>query len=569
VNRTLDAFKAQQQKDLELLTKLREFLQQGESLGMAIDPALQEKLRIAVESVAGDRLKIALVGGFSEGKTSIAAAWLEQLDKRTMKISHMESSNEVKIYEVGSDLVLIDTPGLFGFKEQYNAELHAVEKYKDITKKYVSEAHLVLYVMNSTNPLKESHQDDLVWLFRTLNLLPRTVFVLSRFDEVADVEDEAEYASHLVIKRASVADRLRDLIELQPREAADLSIVAVAANPFDMGVDHWLTNLPKFKSLSHIATLQEATSHKIAKVGGAAALVEESRQSVIRDVLTKQLPKAVATGEVIAQEVEKLEAMSSHVGEQLVATERKVADVRQALRSFVTDYFSDLILQAKGTDLETFGTFFEREVGSDGSVVSSRLQSEFDRRCKSIALEVDKMQLGFDAEVNHFNSMVQKMGKQGVEYLVSSKMINNKTILVARDGLVAAGKAVGLDLGKLLKLKPYGAVNAAKNLNAAIAIVGVGIEIWQSWEQAKREAAFRKAIEELVKNFELQRADLLALINGANFSEEFFPDFVALRSSVQELRESVRDKRQIQRRFLEWREAGDAIDVAFRSSING
>ena len=85
MNRTLDAFKALQQKDLELLTKLREFLQQGESLGMAIDHALQEKLRIAVESVAGDRLKIALVGGFSEGKTSIAAAWLEQLDKRTMK----------------------------------------------------------------------------------------------------------------------------------------------------------------------------------------------------------------------------------------------------------------------------------------------------------------------------------------------------------------------------------------------------------------------------------------------------------------------------------------------------
>ncbi|MGV8268407.1 LeoA/HP0731 family dynamin-like GTPase, partial [Pseudomonas aeruginosa] len=81
--------------------------------------------------------------------------------------------------------------------EQENAETQTIEKYKDITKKYVSEAHLVLYVMNSTNPIKESHKEDLTWLFRTLDLLPRTVFVLSRFDEVADVEDEQDYQANL------------------------------------------------------------------------------------------------------------------------------------------------------------------------------------------------------------------------------------------------------------------------------------------------------------------------------------------------------------------------------------
>jgi hypothetical protein len=45
--------------------------------------------------------------------------------------------------------------GLFGFKEQENDDTHAIEKYKDITKKYVSEAHLVLYVMNPTNQLRK------------------------------------------------------------------------------------------------------------------------------------------------------------------------------------------------------------------------------------------------------------------------------------------------------------------------------------------------------------------------------------------------------------------------------
>lgn len=193
MNETLNTFNAQQTHAVKLLQKLETFLQQGALAGVPIDPALSGKIHNAIASLADEKLKVALIGGFSEGKTSIAAAWMEKLDKTSMKISHQESSNEVKVYEVGQDFVLIDTPGLFGFKEQENDDTHAIEKYKDITKKYVSEAHLVLYVMNPTNPIKESHQEDLTWLFRTLDLLPRSIFVLSRFDEVADVEDEDDY----------------------------------------------------------------------------------------------------------------------------------------------------------------------------------------------------------------------------------------------------------------------------------------------------------------------------------------------------------------------------------------
>ncbi|MGU5335501.1 LeoA/HP0731 family dynamin-like GTPase, partial [Pseudomonas aeruginosa] len=102
---TLDTFKAQQARALDLLGKLQRFLGQGVEAGVSIDPALSGKLQNAIDSVAGERLKVALIGGFSEGKTSIAAAWMERLDKSSMKISHQESSNEVKVYEVGEDFV--------------------------------------------------------------------------------------------------------------------------------------------------------------------------------------------------------------------------------------------------------------------------------------------------------------------------------------------------------------------------------------------------------------------------------------------------------------------------------
>lgn len=561
---TLKTFKAQQANALTLLDRLQNFLGQGARAGVPIDPALSSKLQNVISSVSGEKLKVALIGGFSEGKTSIAAAWMEKLDRSSMKISHQESSNEVKIYEVDEDFVLIDTPGLFGFKEQENAETHAIEKYKDITKKYVSESHLVLYVMNSTNPVKESHKDDLTWLFRTLDLLQRTVFVLSRFDEVADVEDDQDYLANLQVKRENVTSRLREQIALTDQEAAELSIVAVAANPFDMGVNHWLGNLEQFKALSHIATLQTATTGKIQQNGGSAALVNDMRTSVIRDVLSNQLPVAIENDQKVSLEVGRLDELNARLGKQLATTGQQIEEARISLRDFATRYFSDLILQAKGCSLETFADFFEREVGAEGIILSTRLQNEFSRQTQSITLEVEKMQVGFDSEVNHFNTTVKALGKQGINHVLKGNFINNTTVLAARDGLTTIAKTVGMDIGKYLKFKPWGAVKFAKGANGALAFLGVALEAWDSWEQYKREEAFKKAVATMVGNFEQQRQDFLALVNSERFKEEFFTDYLLLNTRRQELQSNVDESRVRQQRFQAWRVEAEAIDAEFK-----
>ena len=560
---TLDTFKLQQEHALGLLDKLQHFLDQGLAAGVSIDPSLNAKLQTAITSMVGKKLKVALIGGFSEGKTSIAAAWMEKLDKSTMRISHQESSSAVKVYEVGDDFELIDTPGLFGFKEQENAETHAIEKYKETTKKYVSEAHLVLYVMNPTNPLKESHKDDLTWLFRTLDLLPRTVFVLSRFDEVADVEDEHDYQANLQVKRDNVVGRMRDLIGLNDDELDNLSIVAVAANPFDLGIEHWLADGERFKALSHIVNLQTATTEKIQQNGGSSALANEMRTSVIRDVLNKQLPVAIENDQKISLEVEKLSELNTRLTKQLGTTERNIEDARINLRDFAMRYFSDLILQAKGCDLKTYNDFFEREIGAEGIIVATRLQNEFSRQTQSITLDVEKMQVGFDTEVNHFNTSVTALGKQGINHVLKGNYINNTTVLAARDGLVTAAKSVGMDIGKHLKFKPWGAVKFAKGTAASLAVLGLALEAWDSWQEYQREEAFAKAISEMTKNFDKQRHDFLDLINSENFKEQFFSTYLDLTKQRRELQDKLQESEERQQRFKEWRTTAETISTEF------
>ncbi|WRD73351.1 hypothetical protein E5E73_03185 [Helicobacter pylori] len=48
---------------------------------------------------------------------------------------------------------------------------------------------------------------------------------------------------------------LNDLISLSEKEKEGLSIVAVAANPFNEGLEYWLEHKEEFQKLSHIKTL--------------------------------------------------------------------------------------------------------------------------------------------------------------------------------------------------------------------------------------------------------------------------------------------------------------------------
>ncbi|GAA7560436.1 hypothetical protein HpEKA49_08730 [Helicobacter pylori] len=130
------------------------------------------------------------------------------------------------------------------------------------------------------------------WLFRTLNLLSRTIFVISRFDEEADIEDEEDYNKRFETKKENIQNRLNDLISLSEKEKEGLNIVAVAANPFGEGLEYWLKHKEEFQKLSRIKTLQDATQKKIKENGGKLTIIEEAKKSVIQDVVYRQMPLA-------------------------------------------------------------------------------------------------------------------------------------------------------------------------------------------------------------------------------------------------------------------------------------
>lgn len=261
-----------------------------------------------------------------------------------------------------------------------------IEHYKDITKKYVSEAHLILYALNPSNPIKDSHKDDLNWLFRTLNLLSRTlnllsrtIFVISRFDEEADIEDEEDCNKRFKIKKENIQNRLNNLISLSEKEKEGLSIVAIAANPYDLGVEHWLEHKEEFQKLSHIKTLQDATQKKIKENGWKLTIIEEAKKSVIQDVVYRQMPPAKQALQDINGEMEYLNKTLEKRRKDIQDLDKEISQARIHLREFIARYFSGLISQVSGTSLETFNDFAMRKIGNEGINIETRVQNAFER----------------------------------------------------------------------------------------------------------------------------------------------------------------------------------------------
>lgn len=552
-NTTTQVFQAKQAKTIEALQSLADFLKQGIELGVEIEEMYIQKVQQAIKEKESEKLRVALIGGFSEGKTSVAAAWLERVQK-DMKIDIEESSDSITIYDVDDEIELIDTPGLFGFKESENGE-----KYKDKTKKYISEAHIILYVMDSVNPIKESHTPTLQWLFNKgeLNLLGRTIFILSKFDEVADIEDEKEYAQLLESKRKDV---LKGLARALGQEQQNIKLVAIAANPYDKGIEYWLEHKEEFRSLSHITSLQEATKETIQASGGKELVIQEAKQSILADVVHNKLPTAQKMRNAVSEERRKLQKVIDATSKDLQRLYDDINAAQMALRGFVTRYFSSLRLQVEGCSLETINRFVIEEIGSSGENINAKIKNEFQKHIGPINAEINKISSNLETSLINFEeSIAAKYGAEGAKWLKNSGVINATNIKLARDGIVTIAKTLGINLKDILKFNPWGAVNLAAKANVVLVVLGLGLELWDTWKQIEKEKKFQEAKKQMSDNFDEQKKKLLEIIDSEDFVTKFFPQAAKLQEFLEELQKEEARAQEQDKAFEEWVEKGQNI----------
>lgn len=227
-------------------------------------------------------------------------------------------------------------------------------------------------------------------------------------------------------------------------------------------------------------------------------------------------------------------------------------------------YFDKLIRSAQGLSLETFISFIQSEIGNEGSNIDNKIKRMFFENCQSVNESIQGTSKELQISLGDYDKEMMTYAKNGINFLKNSGVINGTNIKVARDAIVDVAKWVGLDIAKYLKFKPWGAVNLAQGLNGALAAVGLGVEIWDSYQESQRQAEFEKARRGMIDDFNKQKAEIIDLtINQDKFVEGSFPQLLDLKQDLKNIIQLEEASRKEEQDFDKWLKEADIIEAEF------
>ena len=383
-----------------------------ESMGIDVSESIK-KIDKAIRIVSDDKISIVLVGAFSDGKTSVAAGWMnEKLEN--MKISSDESSDEILCYTpstIPDGCVIVDTPGLFGDKKGSDEE-GAIISLSDMTRKYISEANLILYVVTAKNPIKDSHKECIKWILKDLNKLSTTIFVINRMDDVSDLTDDEDFAQQERIKTENLRGKLIEC-KLSRSESEKANVVCISAAPYGKGIEEWSNYREEYLQRSHLGKLEIMTN----------SILQQSRESLIIktgcDILNDELAKMLAM--ICEQERGIIEYILPEKKEGLKRNKKDLESLRKRILRSKIDMKKALkalnskkISKIRAASMEDFATIVEDEVGivkgKEGYVLQDEINDIFkeyaEKNSELVVSLGEKIQQDYDKQNDFINKML-------------------------------------------------------------------------------------------------------------------------------------------------------------------
>lgn len=483
-----------------------------------------EKLDHVITSASDIEIKIVLLGAFSDGKTSTIAGLLGEI-MDDMKIDSDESSDQIEIYRpknLKNGFVILDTPGLFGTKEK-EVDVESV-KLSDITERYISEAHIILYVTSAVAPIKDSHSNLLKKVLRDLNKLDDTIFVLNKMDETGiNITKDDAYKRMSSTKIDFVKSRLRDIINLTNKEADSLKIACISADPKRKGIESWLKKPSEYSQLSRIGEL-ETTLREVVKRANVDQLRTKTYEASLKDVFSSlgfiicgcilPLRKKV---EEFKEDLTELEKQLNNTYSDLLRSKALMKEQIDFLRKRILEKINDCSFEEMGgvlrDDLGIEGdkvTFYALEANVN-SIVNSCSQSNQ----SSLSFAETELKAKFDNQDN----VLEDSAKKGLK--IASESINNKTVLAARDMFF-----------KSHKFKPYGATKLAGKITVGISAALALWDVYGRWKRNKELKKMKAGLNNAVNGY---FSKLYKLINSDDdYINNFASRYIDMKSKVKE-----------------------------------
>lgn len=550
---------------LQKLTALKQLLQKG----VEYIPELQSylgKIDSIVDSINDGEISVVLLGSFSDGKTSAIAGLLGRLEDN-MKIDNDESSDELTIYrpkDLKKGFKIVDTPGLFGTKER---EINGQNiKFSEITERYISEAHIIIYVCDAVVPLKESHVEIIRRVMRDYHKLDNTIFVINKMDEAGyDLLDEYDFNNGCKIKKENLISRLRSTINLTPDEEKRLHIVCIAADPKGKGLQHWFSKIDSYYERSHIKDLRKCVN-AVVNNADTDKLSSSSYETSVSEIVDG-LHKAIAgTEKPVSKAIAKMERDCTEIEEDGKHLKSELTLSRNELRQAINEIKNDAIREINGASLETIGEVISNQLGVQNNQVTfyvfqDKLSAQIEQCCEANANNVNLAAVKIEKAYSMQDAMLNDAVKYGVGQLKNLN-ISGEQIKAVRD-VIAKG----------YKFKPWGAINMGKNITKWAGWIGAGLGVafelygwYKKYENQKKLSELKNSLTNAVNDC---ICNVFKTFESDNeYYKNFAPSYLLLCQKIKErdeeiasLKQKVQDLEKYKRDIDAWKNSAEYVDI--------
>lgn len=549
---------------MQKLTALKQLLQKG----VEYIPELQSylgKIDSIVDSINDGEISVVLLGSFSDGKTSAIAGLLGRLEDN-MKIDNDESSDELTIYrpkDLKKGFKIVDTPGLFGTKER---EINGQNiKFSEITERYISEAHIIIYVCDAVVPLKESHVEIIRRVMRDYHKLDNTIFVINKMDEAGyDLLDEYDFNNGCKIKKENLISRLRSTINLTPDEEKRLHIVCIAADPKGKGLQHWFSKIDSYYERSHIKDLRKCVN-AVVNNADTDKLSSSSYETSVSEIVDG-LHKAIAgTEKPVSKAIAKMERDCTEIEEDGKHLKSELTLSRNELRQAINEIKNDAIREINGASLETIGEVISNQLGVQNNQVTfyvfqDKLSAQIEQCCEANANNVNLAAVKIEKAYSMQDAMLNDAVKYGVGQLKNLN-ISGEQIKAVRD-VIAKG----------YKFKPWGAINMGKNITKWAGWIGAGLGVafelygwYKKYENQKKLSELKNSLTNAVNDC---ICNVFKTFESDNeYYKNFAPSYLLLCQKIKErdeeiasLKQKVQDLEKYKRDIDAWKNSAEYVD---------
>lgn len=557
-----ESYSFEKKQLLGKITMLKERLFELKEMGVDVEDAFT-KLDETVKSIDSDVISIVLVGSFSDGKTSVVAGWLGEKNDN-MKIDRDESSDQLEIYHPSSlpeKCEIVDTPGLFGDKEKSD-ENGGTIKLSDVTRKYIDQANLILYVVEAKNPIKQSHFQTVEWILKDLHKLDNTIFVINKMDDVVDVTDSEEYQKMSKIKSDTLRNKVKEIASLSDSDASKLKIVTISSDPGARGFDFWKERQDKYEERSHIIDL-EKTTDEIIKGTTASSLVTKTGYDVLCRVVNDKVEVVSEQLDLIVNDM--IPTLSEGINRNKADVENAKIQILKNRTSYqrkLREYENNLMSEIRALTPSDIGAFVTDKIGVSDGEYGYHLEQDINiisqEFLNSANTQLDNLFKKLTVDMENRNEFVEGvLSKTGKGASTALKVVG-KVPVAQMKNMVFAGRELLGKIGIAIKFKPWGATKLASGLVKGLPLLGAGIDValnlFEIFKQKRDQEKFKTAISDLstfvsgfFKNVQDQIADENAFMN--QFAPQIPLIEEKLKSDEIELERYIDQKTKIE----EWR----------------